>query len=288
MKKPSALIVFSTLSCACVANPDVSSREYKLILDAANFQYNSEATTVASFINDVDATIESAINRDVTGTASLSKIRDVRFFDVDGDCTLKHLGYSFRERVENGNSEVTLKFRSADRYIADFENLSATHSQAEEKLEADIGINSISSFAVVYGHSTKAPNTRTINQMDDINDQFPGFDNDYGLSNNTPLSLVGNLSIRERVYKGVIIDLGSIDAEISVTLWYNGIPSGSATPLVAEVSFKYEDSSADYTKKVVNRAKVAFDALQSLNAWTDPASKTKTRFVYDYDASFCN
>ena len=270
------------------ANPDVTSREYKLMLQVDSFSYASEATDVDAFLDDAESAIETAINRSVTGTETLSKIRDVMFYDTDGDCDLKNIGYSFRERVEDSDSEVTLKFRSPDRYISDFEDLSATSGQAETKLESDIGINAISSFTVVYGHSTKAPNTRTINEMEDINDQFPGFDDDYNFSNSLSLSLVGDLTVREHVYKGREIDLGSFDADISVTLWYNGVPSGSETPLVVEVSFKYEDSSADYSKNVVNRAKTSFEALQELTDWTDPNSKTKTKFVYEYDPDFCD
>lgn len=287
MKRLLAISLLSAASTAS-ANPDVISREYKLMLQPALFAYNTESSDVDDFIDDAETAIEAAISRNVTGSASLSKIRDVEFFDTDGSCVLRNKGYSFRERIESGDSEVTLKFRSEDRYISYFEDMSATSGSAESKLESDVGISASSNFVVLYSHSTTAPNTRTINQMDDINDQFPGFDSDYGFSDSTALDRVGNLTIREHVYKNVDIDLGSIDAEISVTLWYNGTPSGASAPVVAEVSFKYEDNAADYTKKVVNRAKQAFLALQDLSAWTDPASKTKTRFVYEYAPSFCD
>ena len=269
------------------ANPDVTSREYKLMLDANQFNYDTEANNVKDFLDDAETEIENSISRNVIGNEYHAKTRDVKFYDTEGTCELNTRGYSFRERIENTDSEVTLKFRSPDRYISDFKDLSAISSQAETKLEADVGVSSTSTFKVVYGHSTKAPNTRNINRMDDINDQFPGFSDDYDLDDSLTLDLVGDLTVREHVYKGRVIDLGQYDAEISVTLWYNGMPSGSQAPVVAEVSFKYEDNSADYTKKVVNRAKTAFESLQSLTSWTNPASKTKTRFVYEFDASFC-
>lgn len=276
------------LANTAYANPDVTSREYKLMLDASVFQYSTEASDVNAFLDDAETAIEAAISRNVSGSESLTKVRDVTFFDTDGDCDLRNRGYSFRERVESGNSEVTLKFRSPDRYISDFEDLSATSGQAEEKLESDIGATSSSDFSVVYGHSTKAPNTRTINRMDDINDQFPGFNTDYGLNDLLVLDPVGNVTVREHVYEGRTIDLGSIDADIDVTLWYDSVPSGTQVPVVVEVSFKYADASADYTKKVVNRAKLAFEALRTLTSWTDPNSKTKTAWVYDSDPTFCD
>ncbi len=273
---------------SAVANPDVTSREYKLMLDPSHFIYNDESTNVSSLLSAVETSIENTIMRNVTGSPYLAKIRDVKFYDTANSCELMGMGYSFRERIENNNSEVTLKFRDADRYIADFEDLSAISSSAETKLESDIGYTSTVPFKVVYSHSTKVPNTRNINEMKDINVQFPGFETNYGYTDSTALSLVGNLTIREHVYKGLTIDLGQFDAEISVTLWYNGIPSGTQSPVVAEISYKYLDASADYTKAVVNRAKTAFLALQGLTAWVDSNSKTKTQFVYDYNPNFCN
>ncbi|EKF74751.1 hypothetical protein A11A3_07003 [Alcanivorax hongdengensis A-11-3] len=269
------------------ANPDVISREYKLILDASQFHYQSEQTAVQSLMQAVKPAIENAIDRNVTGTATLDHDRQVRFFDTPGSCMLEQLGYSFRERVENGDSEVTLKFRSPDRYIADFEDLSSSTNGAESKLEADVGATSSVPFKVVYSHSTKAPNSRTLNHMDDVHAHFPGFEDDYGLDDNLTLSVVGGLTVTERVYRNVDIDLGQHDAEISITLWYAGTPSGSQSPAVAEISFKYEDPSADYTRKVVNRARQAFDALRGLSSWVEPDGQTKTRFVYQYDSSFC-
>ena len=270
-----------------LANPDVISREYKLMLDNQRFDYASELSQVSSLLADAETAVEAAISRSVSGTPSLAHARTVRFFDSTPDCDLRRLGYSFRERVENGQSEVTLKFRGPDRYIADFEDVSSSTSGAETKLESDVGATSGIPFKVVYSHSTKAPNTRTINEVKDINVTYPGFETDYALADNLPLSAVGYLTIGERVYKGVFIDLGQFDAEFSVTLWYQGTPSGPQVPLVAELSFKYADSSADYTRKVVNRAKTAFEALQGLSNWTAPDSQTKTAFVYAYSANFC-
>lgn len=288
-KKVSALALLTPfIAMAAQANPDVISREYKLMLDRTEFQFNTEAADVDAFLDDAEVAIEAAIGRSVTGSDSLDKVRTVKFYDTAGSCTLDNLGYSFRERIESGDSEVTLKFRDADRYISDFEDLSASSSSADTKLEEDIGINAVSAFVSGYGHSTSIDNTRTINDFQDINDQFPGFDADYGFSNSLALNLVGNLTISERVYEGRVIDLGSIDAEISVSLWYSAAPSGAAVPFAVEVSFKYEDGSADYTKAVVNRAKQSFLALQGLSSWVDLNSMTKTKLVYAYNPSFCN
>jgi len=285
--KLTAIAALSLVTGSALANPDVISREYKLMLKTNQFTYQSEATDVANLISDSVTAIEAAINRNVTGTPSLAHVRDVTFYDTASTCVLTNLGYSFRERVENGNSEVTLKFRGPDRYISDFEDVSSSTSGAATKLESDVGANSTTDFKIIYSHSTTVPNTRTINNMLDINHYFAGFETDYALSNTLSLSPVSYLTIKERVYKNVIIDLGSIDAEISVTLWYLGTPSGAQSPVVGEISFKYQDNSANYTRKVVNRAKDSFSALQGMSSWIDPNSITKTAFVYAYDANFC-
>ena len=154
-------------------------------------------------------------------------------------------------------------------------------------MESDIGETSSAPFKVVYSHSTTAPNTRTVNRMDDVHAHFPGFQDDYDLDDNLTLSVVGALTVNERVYRNVDIDLGQHDAEISITLWYAGTPSGSTSPAVAELSFKYKDPSADYTGKVVNRAKQAFDALRELSGWVEDDGLTKTKFAYQYDSNFC-
>ncbi|CAH9066000.1 hypothetical protein PSECIP111951_03481 [Pseudoalteromonas holothuriae] len=282
---PVVSLVF--ISHISMANPDVTSREYKLLLEPSLFDHASEAAQVNNYFSTLKPIIEQAIARDVTGTMSLDKTRTVKFFDTHASCQLKQLGYAFRERIYNGNSEVTLKFRSPDRYIADFENVSSPTQGAKTKLEADMGVKGSNPFNVVYSHSTKAPNTRTINNFKDINTHFPEFESTYGLSDAVPLAQVGNLTITEQVYKGAHIDLGSFDAELSITLWYAGTPLANTLPLIAEASFKYEDNSADYSKKVVQRAKLAFEGMQTINAWNATNATTKTQSVYQYNPNFC-
>lgn len=269
------------------ANPNITSREYKVMLDANQFIYRSEALSVERLLAMAETQIESAISRDVSGSAYLAKQRSVRFFDVQGACQLRKSGYSLRERIENGFSDVTLKFRSRDRYIAGFEDVLSSTSGAETKLESDIGSTATEPVKVVYSHSTKAPNSRKINKIKDVNHHFPGFESHYGLPDEEVLSLVSNLVIHEHVYRGMEIDLGQHDAEISVTLWYQEEPLDFQSPLVAELSFRYKDGSADYTRKVVNRAIKSFDVLKSLSPWVSPDSQSKTAFVYGFDSAFC-
>lgn len=280
-------ILALSLANVAIANPDITSREYKLMLNPNNFTSSTEASNVNSYFQAAIPVIEQRISRDVSGSMSLDKTRQVRFYDAPNSCLLNQRGYIFRERVENGNSEVTLKYRGYDRYIADFEDVSGSSSQAETKLEADISSKTNQPFAVLYSHSTTEPNTRTLNDFQDVNTHFPAFASNYGISNNQALAIVGNFTAYERVYSGGVIDLGQFDAEMNVTLWYNGTPSASSHPVVAEVSFKYADSSADYSKSVVNRAANSFAALKELSTWNSPSSLTKTQYAYQYNPQFC-
>jgi hypothetical protein len=279
-------LVCLTASTAVWANPDVTSREYHVMLNPSDFSYATEQSNINALASDATTVVEAAINRDVTGTMSLSHNRQVLFFDTPSSCDLKNIGYIYRERVENGDSEVTLKYRGPDRYIADFEDLSTSQSGESTKLEADISTTPSDTFLVSYSHQTTVPNTRTINDMHDIQTYFPGFNSNYDFASNLGLSVVGNLNIIEHEYEGISIDLGQFEGNVSVTLWYKGEPAVNTTPIVAELSFRYKDSSADYTKKVVNRAKLAFDALRSMS-WYDPAALGKTSFVYQYEHGFC-
>ncbi|MFC3034793.1 hypothetical protein ACFOEE_19995 [Pseudoalteromonas fenneropenaei] len=280
------LAVFS-FSCSALANADVTSREYKQLLDPAHFTYSSESLDVASYDNVIKTNISNAIGRNVNGSLSLNKNRQIAFYDSPSSCVLRANGYLFRERSYASSNEVTLKFRSSDRYISAFEDLSSVTNGAETKLEADIGLKNGDSYKVVYSHSTTAINTRTLSDFKDIHSHFPGFADDYGFSDNLPLAVVGGIYITEHVYKGTEIDLGSIDAELSLTLWYVGQPSAAQHPMLAEVSFKIEDGSAAYSQKVVQRAKLALEALQTLDNWNSIDNTSKTQRIYNAAGNFC-
>lgn len=272
---------------AAQANPVETSREYKLLLDPSHFSYTNQSATANRYLSDAKQAIGNAISRNVSGTWVLTKQRQVAFYDTPSSCQLRQLGYVFRDRVSAGHSEVTLKFRSPDRFIANFEDLSSANNQAETKLEADISMATDNAMRIIYSHSTTTANTRTLNDMADVNSHFSGFADDYGLNDNLTLAKVGGLTINEYVFEGSVIDLGSIDASLELTLWYASAPSASQQPVIAEVSFKYKDPDSHYTAKVVQRAKLALEAMAQLNTWNSTNSVTKTAFVYTVDPMFC-
>lgn len=168
LKSLSIMTMMLIASSSAFAYEAVTSREYKMMLNPAKFTYGNESNQVNQLEYEFKNKVSAAISRNVTGNLGLNKQRQVRFFDTPQSCLLKNNGYAFRERIENGQSEVTLKFRSPDRYISAYEDLDSVTYGAEEKLEADIGANSQVPYKVVYGHSNTVPNTRYINNMKPI------------------------------------------------------------------------------------------------------------------------
>ncbi|WP_081310447.1 hypothetical protein [Pseudoalteromonas luteoviolacea] len=204
------LLIFLTLVAPLklLAAPTIDSKEYKVMLSAAYFSKINEHHRVNQVFNEVADLTFSATSKPLLGTSYLSKVRQVRFYDVAHACTLNTLGYIFRERIENDSSEITLKYRHVDSYLSGFEDVSSQHNEAKTKLEADFSIANSGVWKVVYGHSTKVPNSRNINEVKDINKHFAGFESTYELPDSTPLRLVSGLTVNERVYEGYTVDLG--------------------------------------------------------------------------------
>lgn len=283
------LMVSSSILLACQVNasPDVTSREYKIMLDVHRFDYASEAQVVDEFLGELKDVIARSIDRSTSGQFALAKQREVSFFDVEGSCILRESGYSYRERIDGSKTSVSLKVRSPDRYIVGFEDVSSDNDSAESKFELDVGMNRHEAFRSIFSASTKYRSYEEINDIGHINDQFAGFKKRYDYDDAIPLSRVSNLQVTEHVYRGFEVDLGKFDAEFDLTLWYDSEFNENKVPVVAEISFGYEDSKAGYSRNVVRRSKALFEEMQKMGEWIDPDSQTKTSFVYNYDSNFC-
>lgn len=278
---------------AQAANLDTTSREYKVLLEPSRFTYETEQSTVDNFSQSLATTISQAIIREVTGVAVLDKERTVTYWDVPDSCILRELNYSFRDRLniyDNSDRDASLKYRNADRFISGYEDLSSNETDFETKMESDILININYEFLVKHSHSTKIDGyTKNINKVDDIYDNFPGFEDAYGsLDSELPLVAVSNVNFYERRYEGQSIDLGQFDADIVISLWYTSpTPQPTDSPVVAEVSFDYADPAGEYTQKVVQRAADSITAIAKMTDWVNLSAQTKTDFAYGYDPDFC-
>jgi hypothetical protein len=260
----------------------VTARELKILLATDAFAGDPDAAAAALEAEVLDI-VENDLDRDHDGSlAELDKERTVHFLDVPGSCALRRSGWAFRSRVEDDEREVTLKFRSLDRYLAaDADVTPSDDSDSKTKLEEDIK----PPYTSVFSRSTKlpVPFDATFATLQDVAQVFPSV-SDLDLDMATPLEVVSDLHVYERVYGELEIDLGKLDAEMGITLWYAS--ADDAEPAVAELSFKYKSKTEDFQTKSVRRAKQLFDQLQAL-PWVAENSTTKTAFAYGYDPSFC-
>ena len=273
------LLLVSTNSFAITP---VGSREYKLLLEPTLFNGSNPELMVAAFWTDLDQLIQTTIVRPTAGSFTLNKTRTVKFYDTTPTCLLYANNLVFREREENSIREVTLKYRSFDRYVSAHQDMSGTESDALTKFEEDIS----AAYSIKYSHSTTQgiSATKNLNKMDDPVRLYPGLLN-YNFDDTQAISLVGDLTVLELVYKGTSVDLGSENGDFSLTLWYNIVDL--SMPAVAEVSFKYKDADGYYSKNVVTRAQDLFKSMQTMDTWLATNSISKTAFVYNYDQNFC-
>jgi hypothetical protein len=268
---------------ASACSPLVGSREYKILLDETKFGGAPGSSNTQTAVRDWWNALAPKVTCCSIGGSSfdLRTSRTISFYDTQSTCLLNKNGYAYRERNEGGAREVTLKFRSPDRYISAKEDVSSVDS-GSIKFEEDIAAPFVSKWS--NQNTVSIGSSKNLNEMKDINDQFHGFRDKFGFSDSTPLVKVGGLTIEERVYEDETVDLGSLSASFSVTVWYT---SASATsPVLVEASFKYQLASEDYTGTVVRNAKFLFEQMQSLTTWVR-GDQTKTNFVYTYQPSFC-
>lgn len=266
--------------------PEVEGREYKLMLDPNQFIGSGTTlqTKINTYWNDVKTAIQSApLSRTASGSLTFDQQRSVLFYDVPTTCELNNIGYILRERVNSsGSRELTLKYRSIDRYISGAKNVSGNQSGVETKFEDDI----TAPYKAVFSNSSKQniSVSKNINYTQDIVDLYPGFSSE-GLWNQLPLAKVGNLTVAEKTYKGGLVDLGSKNGEFTLTLWYTS--AASITPSLVEVSFWYGDSDEQYTGKVAGNAKLLLEKMQAMTTWPQPNGLTKTAWIYAYQPGFC-
>jgi hypothetical protein len=266
--------------------PTAFAREYKVMLTPALFVYQNEAAAVAALMAEVEQTIERETGRKVRAKPALKKQRVVRFYDVAGRCTLRNSGYVLRAREDNAQTELTLKYRAADAQQVLSHAMHPLAPNAHSKLEADIGAQPGVPFKAVYSHSVGLVDVALPTHWQAINGLFAGFTMAQAEAGNTPLALVGDLVIYERVYKNVKVDLGKPQAQMSLTLWYQGAPTADQSPFIAELSFKLDAQGQSASPNVIERAEQVFFTLQSLSAVSMGAA-TKTARVYQFQPGFC-
>ena len=220
------------------------------------------------------------------GDFEKAKDRAVVFRDT-ATCSLAEKGYSLRERTDtdDGDRELTLKFRPADRPDAEKAKIDKPEKvkKWDPKLEEDVTPErdvAPPSMRVILSRSAgqKIGSDTELARFADAMDRYPNLAGN--LATNAPAGneeLKHGPSISEVVFRGVGIDLGDKKAEFSLTIWYN---DGTITqPRLAEISFSYDLKNGKVEKKVEERAEKLFRAMQvddAMRGWIAIKVITKT------------
>ena len=209
--------------------------------------------------------------------------RRIRFFDT-AERGLNGQRYIFRERidVESDEREVTLKYRHADRYVAQDRDMDAQgEGDAESKFEEDVKPPFVSVFS--YSTTVKVDADREFGHVEKVADLFPGLaDELQHVDASGELAVVRDFCARELVLVGAARAAGQARHRRRVRHGRLARRRRSRTPPVCvEFSFKYANEDEDYRGSV---ARDAHDVLLALNTnlteWVDPEPTTKTAFVY--------
>jgi hypothetical protein len=267
----------------------VKSREYKIMLRASEFGGDEDEVLeqAGRFWTDFTDAVDDDMLR-VGGTLDkIAKRRLIRFYDTRGH-RLRKNGYVFRERVDIDDSdrEATLKFRHPDRYLAQDRNMSARKkAKGKTKFEEDIKPPSTRLFSF---STTQEIGNETLNKMDDPGDLYPDLKHQLDeYHQDEELFVVGEYTATELVIKKPkkpILQIGEdpdVIARAALVVWHDADGSDEVAE-VAEFSYRYGDEKEQYRGAPAKRAHDILMTLQSgLGPWVDPASKTKTGFVYD-------
>lgn len=270
----------------------VQSREYKVMLRTNGFSGDEQALLQAAgaFWRDFCAKASDVV---IEADGQLEKIKTQRlitFFDTSKQ-HLNGSSYIFRERRDIGSDEreVTLKFRHADRFVAQDRSMdAASPHDGRTKFEEDIKaeIEKKIPFLSLYSFSTTVPilTDKTARDLGELARMFPdvaGKLEDFPESE--ALAAVNGFTARELVVTGGSIRIGKdpkVKAECALILWYDH--SGRKDrPVAVEFSYRYADKEEQYGGRMARRAFDTFKVLQSgLTNWIEPKTRTKTAFVY--------
>jgi hypothetical protein len=264
----------------------VVSREYKVMLRPKRFAGAAEALVAngRTLWRNVTKQI-GGVTLDVAGDLSHVKTtRLISFLDTPHH-RLNAAHYIFRDRraADGSKREVTLKFRHADRFLAQARDMTAKISgKAETKFEEDIK----APFVSLHSFSTTVviSDSATFTKLGDVMRLFPDLaDRIEGADRNQPLTIVNNFTAREVVLDGAMTQIGKtpkVTAEWALIVWYNQ-RRNNGKPVAVELSYRYGDKNEEYGGGAARRAANVFDVIQSrLKQWVDPKPRTKTAVAF--------
>jgi hypothetical protein len=255
----------------------LSSREYKVMLNHHMFADRREGSrTVCEELRALAGRLPKIKWQ---GELQVNKRRTIVFLDTI-DRTIALNGLLLRQRTDKAaqESELTLKCRSADRYVAAGADLSAAPTlESCLKLEEDIGAPFVSRFSRSNTICSESEPPETLEAASKYFSVLNKLKRDgVRCSSELRLKPVNSLKAFERVLTGATLTLGDVEAEVALILWSAGRKGRS---LVSEFSFRYKCKGEDVSVQTARQAKYFFEELQLLD-WCAPLSMTKTQFAY--------
>lgn len=297
----------------------ITGREYKLLLNPRKFDSAPSNALAAAFwarklrpviTEGLDARSDGGSRAEGELKLNPEKQRVVRFFDT-GDRLLNRNGFALRSRMPtqdgepDGAAEVTLKFRTADLLLAaelaekvrpltfdkkKFEEDVAplqitTEEGAGKKVVRTKSYRSYSRFSVSLYRQLDRPKT-----LGDAFDGFQAFERELRAAEAGKVKgsapLYSGPTICEWVFDAARVDLGKVDADFGLTLWYfvkggthrnpcRRASSGELAPKVAEISFALDTKKGRVDADVSRRAMRLFTAMQEQLA-VDRSATSKT------------
>ena len=260
------------------SNQPVTSREYKLMLNAHRFKDRQQGAE--EFLEIITSLIEKE-----GGEFKTQKDEDKRqtsYLDTP-QFALRQNGFSLRLREEKPDEfQINLKYRDADRYASAGKDLSAS-SGGKIKFEEDILPPFVSKFS--HSNSIKRAERPTLNVIKEVTALFPGL-KELGIDENTPVTTANKFTALEITRKLCKFQFEKTEElKASLSFWY--LLKDTHWPLVAEFSFDYdlankvEGQLESYSPAVVKGASAFFRSVQNQGGWLDLTPTTKTAFALE-------
>jgi len=266
------------------SNHPVTSREYKLMLNADRFKDRDQGSQV--FLGLLDFLIGKE-GGNIIERQNKEERRQTSYLDTP-ESALHQNGFTLRLRKEakaEDGFQINLKYRASDRYISAAQDLSSPQAD-KTKFEEDILPPFVSKFS--HSSSIKTKTRPDLSSIEKIAVLFPGLEK-LNIEGDTAVKTVNDFRANEVVRKLCKFQFGEPPIiKASLSFWYL-TEEENDWPLVGEFSFDYDeldggtgaDSMETYPSQVVEGTNQLFSALQSQAGWMDFNRSTKTAFALE-------
>ncbi|MGL4963852.1 MAG: hypothetical protein ACRC67_21655 [Inquilinus sp.] len=287
----------------------LQAREYKLLLKPDRFAGAMSLERADQFWNtQIRSVVQTNLDNKKDGKSrhgrgfDPAKHRTITFRDT-GNHRLYGADYILRERVDldrDGDDaskpELTLKLRTTDLFVAADTPLPGFQDGADTEFEEDIAPLQVSvtrpghrcvsvaeprSIRSRFAVSTTqpVPDGLAIDRLGAAFELYPRLLSNLMLTARDEIrsdeALRSGPVISELVFKNAEVDLGGdVAARFTLTLWY--FDADTATPRVAEISFKCKVENGYLPRGAASRALALFVGMQGLGDWVNFEEQSKT------------